>query len=169
MKKAVYPLEQISLIKQKRLEEAEKTLKQKKEALEIEQKKLQEAQKKLEEVKKHKTEKLTLYMKEVDEGTTSDKIAIHERYIKEIVEEELKVERKRVDTQKKAVEKAEKELEAARIERLKKNQEVEKMALHKKEWEKEIKLELNRLESIETDELGSNIHSLRKRRSSENE
>jgi len=163
MKKQIYPLEQIALIKQKRLEEAEKILKQKKEALEEEERKLVEAKKKLEEVKKHKTEKLNRYMEETDQGTTSDKIAVHERYIKEIVEEELKVERKRVEVQKKAVEKAAQELEIARIDRLKKNQDVEKMRLHKKEWEKEVKVEQERVEGIETDELGSNIHSLRKR------
>lgn len=162
-KRPKYPLEQIATIKVKRLEEAEKFLKQKKEALTQEIEKLDDAKKKLEKVKKHRDEKMTQFMKELDEGTTSDKIEVHDRYIKNVVNEELKVEKARVEAQKKAVKIAEQLVEEARKEYLKKNLEVEKMKLHRKEWEKETRMELDRVEIAENDELGSNIHSLKNR------
>jgi flagellar biosynthesis chaperone FliJ len=149
-----YPLEQIAQIKVKRLEEAEKLLKEKKRLLEVELEKLKKAEEKRDLVKKHRQDK--------QEGTTSDKIITHERYLKKIVDEELKSEEKKVVDQKKIVTKAEEEVEKARKDRLKKNQDVEKLKLHKTEWEKEALYEEMKKEAIETDEMGSSTHSLKK-------
>ena len=162
-KKPKYPLEQVALIKQKRLEEAEKLLKEKKEILEKEKEKLSEAKKKLANVKKLKEDKMREYFKEMEKGTTSDKIKLHETYIKDVVDEQLKSEKKKVADQKEEVKKAEEALEAARKDRLQKNQEMEKMRLHRKEWEKEVALEEMRQDVIDNDELGSNIHTMRNR------
>lgn len=162
-KQPKYPLEQIASIKLKRLEEAEKILKQKKEILAQEIQKLEEAKKKLEKVKKHRDEKMSQFTKELDEGTTSDKIEIHDRYIKNVVNEELKIEKNRVEAQKKAVKVAEQIVEDARKEYMKKNLDVEKLKIHRKEWEKEAKMEMDQREIAENDELGSNIHTLKNR------
>lgn len=159
-----YPLEQVALIKQKRLEEAEKILKEKKRLLDIELDKLKKAEEKRDLVKKHRKDKIKKFLAELDEGTTSDKIATHERYLKKVVDEELKVEEKKVVDQAKLVKKAEEEVEKARKDRLKKNQDVEKLSLHRKEWTKEEMLEEIKVESLETDELGSTSYSMRKRR-----
>ncbi len=158
-----YPLEQIAQIKQKRLEEAEKMLKEKKRLYDVEVEKLKKAEEKRDLVKKHKKEKLNKFITELDEGTTSDKIATHERYLKKVVDEELKVEEKKVIDQAKVMKKAEEEVEKARKEYLKKTLDVEKLKLHKKEWEKEILLEEIKIEAAETDELGSTTHAMRKR------
>ena len=101
-------------------------------------------------------------MDEVMEGTISDKIQMHEKYIKNVVELELKEEERKVREQKENVKRAEEALEEAREDRLKKNQEVEKMKLHRLEWDKEMKLEMERAEALVNDELGSNIHTIRK-------
>ncbi len=162
MKKPVYPLEQVALIKDKRLEEAEKVLKEKKLKLEEEEKKLEAAKKKRDEVKKHKHEKIRKYMDEVMEGITSDKIQMHEKYIKDVVEQELKEEERKVKDQKEHVKRAEEALEKAREDRQKKNLEVEKMKLHRLEWEREMKFEMEKSEGLVNDELGSNIHTIRK-------
>lgn len=162
-KQPKYPLEQIALIKAKRLEESEKILKQKKELLEQEYKKLEETKKKLEKVKKHRDEKMAQFEKELDEGTTSDKVEIHDRYIKNVVNEELKIEKNKVETQKKAVKVAEHAVEEARKDYLKKNMDVEKLKIHKEEWKKEVAVELSREEIADNDELGSNIHTLKNR------
>jgi hypothetical protein len=157
-----YPLEQIAQIKVKRLEEAEKLLKEKKRLLDVEEEKLKKAIEKRDLVKKHRQDKLQKFLDEMQEGTTSDKIITHERYLKKIVDEELKAEEKKVVDQKKVVTKAEEEVEKARKDRLKKNQDVEKLKLHKTEWEKEALLEEIKKEASETDEMGSNTHSLKK-------
>lgn len=162
MKKPKYPLQQVATIKHKRLEEAEKLLKEKKRILEEEEEKLVAVKKKRDEVRKHKNEKIRKYMDEVMEGTTTDKIQMHEKYIKDVVDKELKEEDKKVKDQKEAVKTAAEELEKAREDRLKKNQEVEKMKLHRKEWEKEMALEMSRAEGVINDELGSNVHTIRK-------
>jgi len=159
MRKAKYPLEQIVTIKKKRLEEAERMLKEKKQKLEEEEERYKSFEKKRNEVKKHKNEKLRKHLEELQEGTTSRDIEIHQRYIQKVVEEELKAAEKKVYDQKKVVKQAEEEVEIARKDRLKKNQDVEKLKLHRKEWEKEVKLEEIRDEALETEELGINIHS----------
>ena len=157
-----YPLEQIAQIKQKRLEEAEKLLKEKKRLLDVELEKLKKAEEKRDLVKKHKKDKLKKFLDEMAEGTTSDKIVTHERYLKKVVDEELKAEEKKVLDQKKVVQKAEEEVEKARKERLKKNLDVEKLKLHKDEWKKEAHHEALKLEASETDELGTSAHLRRK-------
>ena len=159
MKKPVYPLAQVALIKEKRLEEAEKTLKEKKEIYDLEVEKLQNYKKKLEEVQKLKEEKIQKHFEEMSKGITSKEIEVHERYIKDVVNEQLNQEQSKVNNQKKTVKAAEEEVEKARKDRLKKHQEVEKMSLHKKEWKKEVGIQEARDEAIEADELGSNIHN----------
>ena len=160
---AKYPLEQIQEIKQKRLEEAEKILKEKKRLLDVEIEKMKKIEEKRDLVKKHKKDKLAKFFEEFAEGTTSDKIVTHERYLKKVVDEELKAEEKKVLDQGKVVKKAEEEVEKARKERLKKNLDVEKLKLHKGEWTKEAQKEELKIEASETDELGSNAHSMRTR------
>ena len=158
-----YPLEQIAEIKRKRLEEAEKVLKEKKRLHEVELEKLKKAQEKCDLVKKHKKEKLQKFYADFDIGTTSDKIITHERYLKKVVDEELKAEEKKVADQTKVVKKAEEEVEKASKERLKKSQDVEKLKLHKNEWDILAQKEAMKVEAGENDELGSNIHSRPKR------
>jgi predicted nucleic acid-binding Zn-ribbon protein len=75
-------------------------------------------------------------------------------YLKE-VDEKLKLRETKVKEQKKVVDAAEKKVEDARQEMLKRQQDMEKMRLHRKEWEKEIKIILEQKEAIEMDETGS--------------
>lgn len=164
MKKPAYPLEQIALIKQKRLEEAEKVLKEKKEILDKEEAALELAKKKREEVRKHKDKKIQQLWDELEEGTTSDKIEIHEKYIQDVVAKQLEEENKKVKKQQEVVKTAREEVDKAREDRMKKEQEKEKIALHRKEWEKEMKLEAIRDEANLSDELGTSMHARKKRR-----
>lgn len=158
-----YPLEEIAEIKRKRLEEAEKMLREKKEHLKKEEEKLKTCEKKRDEVRKHKYDKLRQYYDELDKGTTSDKMEIHERYLKKVVEEELKAEEKKVLDQKKLVKIAEDEVVKAKNNYLQRNQDVEKLKLHEKEWEKTVLLEEIKREALETDELGSSTHVRKKK------
>jgi flagellar biosynthesis chaperone FliJ len=156
-----YPLEQLILIKQKRLEEAEKVLKEKKTLLENEEKKLKEFEQQRDEIKKHKEEKQIQLKEALDTGTTSTKILQMQQYI-QIVQEKYIVRERKVQDQKKNVDIAKKNVDIAREAVFKKQQEIEKMHLHKKEWKKEVTLEQLRQEGIETDELGSQVHTLKK-------
>ncbi|MBI3237191.1 MAG: type III secretion T3S chaperone [Chlamydiales bacterium] len=158
-----YPLEQLVLIKQKKLDEAEKVLKEKKEALLKEEEKLSIVEKERDKVKEHRMAKLTQLREKLDAGTPTDKIQQMKYYLK-VVDEQLKIKEQKVREQQKHVDAAKNALEAARLDFMKKQQDVEKLNLHRKEWEKEIKLELERIEATENDELGSAMHTRRKKR-----
>jgi hypothetical protein len=156
-----YPLEQLVIIKQKKLEEAEKVLREKKKALEKEQEKLTDLEKERDKVKEHKAEKLAQFREKIDAGTTSDKMQQMRQYLK-IVDEQLKQKETKVRDQIKIVEAAEKMVEAARAEMIKREHDVEKLKIHRKEWEKEMNVVLEQKEAAETDEMGSALHSIRK-------
>ena len=153
-----YPLEEIAQIKQRRLEEAEKQLKEKKEALRQEEERLKEAEQKRDAVKKRRDQKIAKFLQDIEMGTSSEKITQHKRYMKEVIDIELQQENDNVLKQKKVVEQAEKELEIAKKEYYRRHIETEKMQLHRKEWEKEARAELLRIENLEQDEIGTHIH-----------
>lgn len=161
-KKSQYPLEQIAIIKQKKLDEAEKNLRDKKKILESEEEKLKKAEKERDEVKAHRMDKLTQMREKMDEGAPASKIEQMRHYLK-LVDEKLKGKELKVKEQMKQVEAAQKQVEIARGELLKKQQEVEKIATHRTEWEKEMRVIEEQKEGIESDEIGSVLHSLKKR------
>jgi hypothetical protein len=152
-----YPLEQLVLIKQKRLEEAEKNLRDKKKILEDEEKKLKQVESERDKVKDHRFAKLTQLREKMDEGAPSEKIQQMRYYLKE-VDQQLALKENKVKEQKKHVDLAQKNVELARQEFLKKQQDVEKMRLHREEWDKEMKALEMQKEGIETDEMGSAQH-----------
>ena len=156
-----YPLEQVALIKQKKLEEAEKFLKEKKEALKKAEEKLKEVEKERDKVKEHRTDKLVQLRESLDEGLPSHKIEQMRHYLK-VVDEKLKVKEHKVKEQKKQVDEAHKQVEMARTDYLKRQQDVEKLRLHKEAWEKEMKFLSDRAEGLEGDELGSAMHARKK-------
>ena len=130
MKKLKYPLEQIAEIKKRRLDEAEKILKEKREALDKEENILKEKKEALLATKKLKDEIIEKHFLKIEEGTTSDILERHDRYIKEVITPKISEEKKGYDDQKKVVQQAKVALEEARKERLKKNQELEKIHIH---------------------------------------
>jgi flagellar biosynthesis chaperone FliJ len=158
----VYPLEHLVRIKNRRLEEAERVLKEKKEELLKEE----ERKKKLEEERNqtfnHKQDKIRQLRETLDEGTTSDKIKMMKTYIA-AVDDELKQKEKKVQNQIKMVQTAEEKVEEARKDLYKKQQDVEKLKMHRKEWEKEMKALMEFEEAKEADELGCAMHNIRKK------
>lgn len=166
-KKGKYPLEQLAIIKKKKLDEAEKILKEKKLALIKEEEKLKEVEKERDKVKEHRVAKLTQLREELDQGTTTDKIQQMKYYLK-VVDEKLKVHEQKVQEQVKKVEQAKTAVEAARQDYLKKNQDVEKLRIHREEWEKEMQAILEQKEAVETDEMGSVGHARHKRLKKDN-
>lgn len=161
----IYPLKQILEVKHRRVEEAEKVVKEKQSVLLNEQNKLLQREADRDKVKTHKIEKLTQLRQTMDEGSTSPKIQQMKTYLKTI-DEKLVLEEKKVKDQKELVAAAEKALkEAQEILRVKR-QEVEKLLIHQKDWEKEMRKALEIIEGREEDELGSVIHSINQRRRS---
>ena len=94
-------------------------------------------------------------------GTTSDKIEMMRDYIK-VVDEELKQKEKKVQDQIKVVEEAVEAVEAARKDMVKKQHDVEKLKMHRKEWEKEMRVIEVYEEGVENDDLGTAMHSTKK-------
>jgi flagellar biosynthesis chaperone FliJ len=158
-----YPLEQLATIKNKKLEEAEKVLKEKKEALIKEEEKLKTVEKERDEVKEHRHAKLEQLREKLDAGTPTDKIQQMKYYLK-VVDEKLKAKEMKVKEQQKHVDNAQKQVDTARQDFLKKQQDVEKLRLHREEWEKEMKTLLEHMEGVESDELGSAMHARKKSR-----
>lgn len=155
-----YPLEQIAIIKQKKLDEAEKTLRERKKVLEREEEKLVVVEKERDEVKDHRFAKLTQLREKMDEGAPSDKIQQMRYYLK-VVDEKLKAKELKVKEQQKHVETAKQQVEIARSDLVKKQQDVEKMQMHRKEWEKEMHALAEQKETMETDEMGAVLHQRR--------
>ena len=171
MKKPEYPLEQLVLIKKKKLEEAEKNLRDKKKALQAEEEKLKKAEDARNEVKEHRFAKLTQLREKMDEGAPGEKVQQMRYYLKE-VDHQLSQKEQKVKEQQKHVETAIKNVELARTELLKKQLDLEKLRMHREEWDKEMHLIELHQEEVETDDMGSAMHvrkrSKKKKGSSEN-
>lgn len=151
-----YPLLEVMQVKRRRVEDAEKNVQEKQKLLVIEQDKLKEREKERDKVKQHYQDKLNQLRHEFDVGTTSAKIDQIKVYLK-VVQERLAIEEKKVRDQKQQVELAEKNLAIAKNQLKDRQKEEDKIALHKKEWSKETKKELDMQESRFEDELGSTI------------
>lgn len=153
-----YPLKQVIEVKQKRVEDQEKVVKQKRQALETEREKLKQREAERDKAKQHHVDKLLQLRNELDHGTTSDKILQMKAYLK-ITQEKVKIEEKKVKEQADQVDLADKALQVA-IQDLKiKRQDVDKLETHRKDWEKEMQKELDILEGREQDELGNTIYA----------
>lgn len=159
MAKIEYPLKQVLEIKERRVEEAERVVAEKRKALETEKEKLEKQKKARDEVKGHKQAKLKQLRDELDGGTTSPKVQQMKAYLK-VVDERLKVEEKKVKEQQTRVDAAAKELEDALEELKLKRLEVDKLNTHKDSWKKEIRKEMELKEEREMDEIGSVIYGM---------
>src|SRR5271170_3224641 len=102
MKAAVYPLSQILEVKNRRVEEAEKVVTEKKALLEKEKEKLAQREAERDKILQHYRDKLNQMRSEMDQGTTSPKIQQMKSYLK-VVEEKRKVEEKKVKDQQEQV------------------------------------------------------------------
>lgn len=156
MSNIVYPLKQILEIKERRVEEAEKVLKEKRDLLAKEEEKLRQTEAARDKVLHHQQDKLKQLRDELDHTTTSPKIQQMKAYLK-VVEEKLQVEEKKVKNQKEQVNIAQKNVDEAKLDLDRKRLEVEKFTSHQKDWEKEMRKELEIIEGREQDELGNTI------------
>lgn len=158
-----YPLAQVIEVKQKRVEEAEKVVAEKKKQLEREQEKLKRAEMERDKVKQHYKDKLQQLRQALDTGTTTDKIQQMRQYLS-VVEEKLLQEEDKVKKQKLALEQAEVDLKNAQEAWKQCIKEVDKLKEHRKLWTKQMMAEIEREEAKEQDELGSVIflNNLRK-------
>ncbi len=156
-----YPLKQLAEIKQKNLETAEINLRDKKRVLEQEQTSLTKKEKERDLVKEHRIDKLQQLRDHMDEGAVPHKVEQMKQYLK-LVDEKLAVKQQAVIEQKKKVKLAEEEVGKARKELIECQQDVEKMRLHRKEWDREMHLIEEQKEGVEMDEIGSAGHERKK-------
>jgi hypothetical protein len=157
-----YPLEQMLAIKKNRFDAAVKTLEEKKTILEKAYEKLYDLTKEKDEVLQHKIAKLEQLRSELDAGTTTDKIQQSKAYLK-IVDEKLAEKQKKVLEQQKMVDAAQKQVDIATDDLFQKKKDLEKLELHKKEWEKEVGYWIQQKEGVEQDEQGSATYFLHKK------
>ncbi|VHO04175.1 flagellar FliJ family protein [Candidatus Rhabdochlamydia sp. T3358] len=156
-----YPLKQLAEIKQKNLETAEINLRDKKRFLEQEQTSLTKKEKERDQVKEHRIDKLQQLRDHMDEGAVPHKVEQMKQYLK-LVDEKLAVKQRAVVEQKKKVTLAEEEVDKARRELIECQQDVEKMRLHRKEWDRDMHLIEEQKEGVEMDEIGSAGHERKK-------
>lgn len=156
MNKMVYPLKQVLEIKIRRVEEAEKVLKEKQQLLAKEQEKLKQVEAERDKVLKHQQDKLQQLRDEMGHATTSPKIQQMKVYLK-VVADKLQVEEKKVSNQKEQVDIAQKNVDEAKKDLDRKRLEVDKLHTHQKDWEKEMRKEMELIEIREQDELGGII------------
>lgn len=157
-----YPLEQLMSIKKNRFDQAVKILEEKKALLKKAEEKLQGLVVERDQVLQHRIDKLNQLRQELDAGTTTDKIQQMKGYLK-TVEEKLAEKQKKVTDQQKQVDLAQKQVDLATNELFQKKKDLEKLEMHKKEWEKEVRYWTEQKSAIEHDEQGSATHQVRKR------
>ncbi len=163
-----YPLEQVIIIKKNRFDQAIKTLEAKKEILEKAYEKLFDLTQEFDEVVKHKQAKLDQIRDSLDAGTSSDKIQQMKFYLKTVEEKRIE-KKKKMDAQQKVVDAAQTQVDLATDDLFQKKKDLEKLEIHKKEWEKETAYLLERKEESEHDEQGSaGFHRLKNERTSRN-
>lgn len=151
-----YPLKEVLEIKQRRVENALRVVKEKNELLQIEQTKLAEREAERNKVKDHHKAKVDQLRHEFDEGTYSNRIERSKVYIK-VVKERLLVEEKKVKEQQQQVELAQKNLDIAKNALKDRRKEEDKIVTHQKEWTKETIKELQVIETRLEDEIGSTM------------
>ncbi len=161
-KPLTYPLEQLMVIKKNRFDQAVKTLAAKKALLEKAYEKLYDATQERDQVLEHKTAKLQQLRQSLDEGTTTDKIQQMKTYLK-IVDEKLAEKQKKVQELQKQVDLAQKQVDLATDELFQRKKDLEKLELHRQEWEKELRYWVEQKETLEQDEQGSSTHTIRKK------
>lgn len=166
MAKIVYPLAEVMRIKEKRVEDAERNLQEKKNILLKEQETLKEREKERDKVKEHLNDKLLQFRRELDRGTTSPKIRQMKDYMN-LVKENLATEEKKVEQQRQVVKKAEENVEIAKQELKERTKEVDKLVEHRSEWVKAIRKEIEFEEAKEQDEIGNITYTLHQRKSKE--
>lgn len=161
-----YPLEQLVLIKKNRFDQAVKILEEKKELLAKAHEALHKVAMERDKVLQHKQDKLTQLRDALDTGTTSDKVQQMKVYLK-IVDERLVAAERKVTDAKGKVDLAQKQVDAATQEVFLRKKDVEKLDMHKVEWEKEAKYFVVQKEASEHDEQGSSTYTTRKRAEAE--
>lgn len=157
-----YPLVEVIRIKKRRLDDAEKVLREKKAILEKEQEKLAQLQKELDTAKEKFDTYLQKLRQAMDEGAPSSKIDQHKLHLKDLKELYLLCQKK-LDNQKKVVKSAEDAVEIARQDYQQKEKELEKLNIHKSEWVQAMKLEESRQEDIKMDEISTSAHARKKK------
>lgn len=157
-----YPLIEVIRIKKKRLDEAEKALRDKKEILAKEQEKLNSIQKELDQAKNKFDTYLQKLREAMDQGEPSSKIDQHKLHLKDLKELFLSCQKK-LDSQKKVVKSAEDAVELARLDYQQKEKELEKLSIHKKEWKQAVTLEEVRQEELKMDEISTSAHARKKK------
>lgn len=151
-----YPLLEVLEIKHRRVEVAEKVVKEKLKLLEIEKEKLKAREAERDKVQSHLKDKFAQLRQEFSHSTTSNKIDQIKVYIK-VVQERLAVEEKKVRDQKGQVELAEKNVEIAKAQHKARMKEEDKIKTHREIWEKETMRELEIEEVRQTDDTGSTM------------
>lgn len=157
MNNIVYPLKQVLEIKHRRVEEAEKILKEKRQLLAKEEEKLKQVEAERDKVLKHQQDKLAQLREELSHTTTSPKVQQMKVYLK-VVAEKLQIEEKKVNDQKEQVKIAQKNVDEAKKDLDRKRLEVDKLTTHQNDWEKEMRKELEIIEGREQDELGGTMY-----------
>ena len=157
-----YPLVEVIRIKKRRLDDAEKVLREKKAILERELEKLAQIQKELDSAKEKFDRYLQKLRQAMDEGEPSSKIDQHKLHLKDLKELYLLCQKK-LDNQKKVVKSAEDAVDLARQDYQQKEKELEKLNIHKAEWVQALKLEEARQEDIKMDEISTSAHARKKK------
>ena len=93
---------------------------------------------------------------------STDKIQQMKGYLK-IVDEKLADKQKKVADQQKQVDLAQKQVDIATDELFQRKKDLEKLEMHKQEWEKEVRYWVQQKETAEHDEQGAQTHSIRKK------
>lgn len=157
-----YPLEQLMTIKKNRFDRAVKVLEEKKLLLEKAYEILYNLTQERDKTLAHKNAKLAQLREAMDAGEATHKIQQMKTYLK-LVMDQLQEKERKVAAQQKQVDLAQKQVDLATEELFQRKKDLEKLEMHKAQWEKEVHYLTEQKEAIEHDEQGSATHALRKK------
>lgn len=149
-----YPLHQIDIIKKKRLDQAERALREKREEERVVQEKYDRAKQDRQKALEARDNKLNLLREKMDEGAPSAKIETIRVYLK-IVDETFQQKHQIYETFADKLRGAQEATEAARQEVIQRQKDQEKMQEHRKQWDKEMRAFDEQEEAKLTDDMGT--------------
>jgi flagellar export protein FliJ len=162
MKAKKYRLETVLMMRGRVKDEAARLVALRYEQLAQAEEELMHRQRNLQTCYEKQTQARTAMNDELDKGIQAKGVMAHRNFLQDLRDQEIQL-KEAVEKQKKAVKRAEDEVEAAREKLIEAAKELKAIEVHKENWIAAEKVEQNRKDQKISDEIGSILHGRREK------
>lgn len=162
MKAKKYRLETVLTMRGRAKDEAAKLVALRYEQLAQAEEELMRRQRNLQTCYEKQTQARTAMNDELDQGIQAKSVMAHRNFLQDLREQEIQL-KDLVEKQKKAVKRAEDEVEIAREKLIDAAKELKAIEVHKQNWIAAEKIEQNRKDQKVSDEIGAILHGRREK------